>query len=317
MQHIPVLLDAVIDSLLPTGRTQAVERVIDGTLGAGGHTRALLAGGVGAVLGLDRDPAALAVARANLAEHNDKVYFVHASYGDIESEAHRVGWESVDAILLDLGLSSLQLETAERGFAIKRDGPLDMRFDPTGDRPPAEELVNYLDEAELADLLYKYGEERYGRRLAREIVRARPIHTTGQLATVIEEAMPRPKGRSRSHAGNVIHPATRTFQALRIAVNDELPTLERTLPLAIDLLKSSGRLAVITFHSLEDRIVKHAFRQASTEIVAPPGMASLPQKTASIRLVNRKPIVATADEIVHNPRSRSAKLRVIEKLEVR
>jgi 16S rRNA (cytosine1402-N4)-methyltransferase len=216
----------------------------------------------------------------------------------------------VDVILLDLGVSSMQMDTPERGFAFKHDAPLDMRFDPQSTRPTAAELLHSSSENELAVLFYRYGEEKHSRRIAQRIVKQRsehPIETTGQLATLVEEATPRrKKGQS--------HPATRVFQALRIAVNDELQVVEQAIPMAIDLLNPGGRLAVISFHSLEDRIVKQHFKDASTEIVAPPGMGSVEEKQAIVRLVNRKPIAPGEDEMANNPRSRSSKLRVVEKI---
>ena len=224
------------------------------------------------------------------------------------AEVARLGWDGVDAILLDLGVSSMQLDTAERGFAFRADGPLDMRFDPGGSRQTAAELVNFLDEDELATIFYRYGEEPQGRRLARVVVKARPYATTRDLASAIEQAIPRrPKDK--------IHPATRVFQALRIAVNDELGTVERALPQAIDLLRPGGRLAVISFHSLEDRIVKDTFKLAATDCICPPQVpVCICGHHASVQLVSRKPIVASDDEIAANPRSRSAKLRIVEKL---
>lgn len=300
--HEPVLLQEVLAGLLPA------ERVIDGTLGAGGHTRAMLEAGAGIVLGMDRDPAALAIARENLAVYGDRARLVHASYLQMAEEARRLGWEHVDAILLDLGLSSMQLDTAARGFAFMHEGPLDMRFDPTSSQPTAAELVNTLDPDELADIFYQYGEEQHSRKLARAIVQARPLETTKQLAAVIEQAMPRRRG-------DKIHPATRVFQALRIAVNDELGAVEKVLPLAIDLLRAGGRLGVISFHSLEDRIVKQAFKLASTDCICPPNVPiCVCGHVATVRLINRKPITATEAEIARNPRSRSAKLRIVEKL---
>ncbi len=306
MSHIPVLLPQVLDALLPAGHP--TERIIDGTLGAGGHSGALLAHGAGAVLGLDVDPAALALARANLAQWGERIHIMQASYAHMTAAAQQIGWDAVDGILLDLGVSSMQLDEPERGFAFRHDAPLDMRFDPTGDRPPAAELVNHLDADELADIFYRYGEERHSRRLAGAIVRQRPVSTTRQLAELVEQVAPR-------HKSDKIHPATRIFQALRIAVNDELGTLERTLPAAIDLLRPGGRLAVISFHSLEDRIVKQAFRLASTDCICPPEVpVCICDHQATVRLVNRKPIEADAAEVEQNPRSRSARLRVVEKL---
>jgi len=304
--HIPVLLDAVLDSLLPEGTTP--DRVIDGTLGAGGHAKALLDAGAKHLIGLDVDPIALQIAQKSLDDYVDRVTLVHASYTEMTDIAKQYGWESVDAILLDLGVSSMQVDTNTRGFSFREDGPLDMRFDPSGDRPPASELVNYYDEGELADLFFQYGEERLSRRIAQAVVANRPYETTRQLADVIANAVP-----AKVRHQQKIHPATRVFQALRIAVNDELNAIERTLPRAVDLLKSGGRLGVISFHSLEDRIVKRYFKDASTEIVSPPGMV-LEEKQAQVKLVTRKPIVADESEVEQNPRSRSAKLRIIEKL---
>jgi len=303
MQHIPVLLEPIMEALLPA------ERVIDGTVGAGGHSRAFLERGAGALLGLDLDPQALALASEALAPFGERAHLAHASYGTMKQEAERLGWtDGVDAILLDLGVSSMQLDTAERGFAFRADGPLDMRFDPGGSRQTAAELVNFLDEDELATIFYRYGEEPQGRRLARVVVKARPYATTRDLASAIEQAIPRrPKDK--------IHPATRVFQALRIAVNDELGTVERALPQAIDLLRPGGRLAVISFHSLEDRIVKDTFKLAATDCICPPQVpVCICGHHASVQLVSRKPIVASDDEIAANPRSRSAKLRIVEKL---
>jgi len=306
--HVPVLRDTVLENLLLPDHT--VERAIDGTLGAGGHTAALLDRGVDAVLGLDCDAAALEIARANLAAYGERAHLVHASYADMTEEAARLGWDDVDAIMLDLGVSSMQLDTPERGFAFRTEGPLDMRFDVGGNQPTAADLVNTLDERELANLFFQYGEERDSRRLARAVVHERPFTTTSALAAVIERAAPHHHNHHQK-----IHPATRVFQALRIAVNDELGVIEAALPRAIDLLRPGGRLAVISFHSLEDRIVKDAFRLASTDCIC---SAKTPicicGHHASVRLVTRKPITASEAEIEQNPRSRSAKLRVIEKL---
>jgi 16S rRNA (cytosine1402-N4)-methyltransferase len=300
--HIPVLLQPILDHLLPA------QRVIDGTVGAGGHSAALLDAGAGEVLGLDQDPLALAVAVERLAAYGERVHLLHRNFGDMAEAAHSLGWKYADAILLDLGVSSMQLDTAARGFSFRLDAPLDMRMDSTSAAPPAADLINLWDEDELADIFFRYGEERDSRRLARAIVRARPMHTTTELAAVIARASPR-------HHDDRIHPATRVFQALRIAVNDELGVLERALPVAVSLLAPGGRLAVISFHSLEDRIVKDAFRLASTDCICPPRTPiCVCGHTASTRLLTKKPIVADAAEIARNPRSRSAKLRIVEKL---
>jgi len=304
MSHIPVLAQEVLKALQPAH----AGRVIDGTLGLGGHAALLLEAGAQEVLGLDLDTTVLEQAKENLAQYGQRVHIVHTSYVDMAAEAYRLGWDCVDGILLDLGVSSLQLDVPERGFAFRHDGPLDMRFDPQGSRLPASELVNRLDEAELADIFFEYGEERFSRKIARVIVAGRPYHTTRELAEQVEHALPRRRE-------DKIHPATRIFQALRIAVNDELSTIEQTLPDAIRLLKPGGRLAVISFHSLEDRIVKQAFKRESTDCICPPKTpVCVCGHKASVRLVSRKPIEATQEEIARNPRSRSAKLRVVEKL---
>ena len=309
--HTPVLLEAVLEALLPSDDSDRHGgRFIDGTLGAGGHTHALLDAGADEVLGLDWDAAALEIARANLQDYGDRVHLRHASYIEMTTAARELGWltGSIDGILLDLGLSSMQLDQPERGFAFRFDGPLDMRFDVNSERPTAGELVNHLDADELADIFYQYGEEPASRKLAAAVVRGRPFETTGQLAAAIEQVMPRRKR-------DKIHPATKVFQALRIAVNDELGNVERILPEAIELLKPGGRLAVISFHSLEDRLVKQAFKLASTDCICPPEVPiCICDHHASVRLVTRKPLTASEAEIAANPRSRSAKLRVVEKL---
>jgi len=303
-------MDAVLTHLLPEGRQ--VARAIDGTLGAGGHSRALLEHGVGELLALDLDPQAIALASANLAPFADRVHIVHASYPDLVGEAARLGWDAVDCILLDLGVSSMQLDTAERGFAFRYDAPLDMRFDPSSDRPTAADLLNTWQADDLADIFFRYGEERESRRLARIIVRHRetaPFVTTRELADLIAAATPA-KVRRETH----IHPATRVFQALRIAVNDELTTVERVIPLAIDRLRSGGRLGIISFHSLEDRIVKDAFKAAATDCICPPQIPiCVCGHVGSVDLITRKPIIADETEAARNPRSRSAKFRVVEK----
>ncbi|MBI5669520.1 MAG: 16S rRNA (cytosine(1402)-N(4))-methyltransferase RsmH [Chloroflexi bacterium] len=302
MAHIPVLLDAVLALLPPTAR------MIDGTLGAGGHSRALLEAGAGEILGFDLDPQALALAHVTLARYGDRVHIVQASYANMAEEARKLGWDSVGGILLDLGVSSMQLDTAERGFAFMREGPLDMRFNPQGDSPTAADIVNRWDETELVDIFFRYGEEPRSRKLARAVVAGRPYETTRQLADAIEKAVPR-------RPGDKIHLATQVFQALRIAVNDELRVIERALPEAVKLLEPGGRLAVISFHSLEDRIVKQFFKQESMDCICPPQTPlCVCGHTARIKLITRKPVVASAAEIHDNPRSRSAKLRVVEKL---
>ncbi len=286
--------------------------LIDGTLGAGGHSEAWLEATApgGRVLGLDRDPAALAAARERLARFGGRVHLVHASFDEMGRIAPEQGFAEVDAVLLDLGFSSLQIGDPARGFAFQHEGPLDMRYDPHQPTTAAD-LVNRLGEHELADLLNRYGEERHARRIARAIVEARPIMTTRTLAEVVARAAPPPRNRGGRH----IHPATRTFQALRIAVNDELGALERALPQAVERLKRGGRLAVISFHSLEDRMVKRFLRRESRDCLCPPRQPVCTcGHRATLREITRKPVTATQAEIEANPRARSAKLRLAERV---
>ncbi|MFP4321792.1 MAG: 16S rRNA (cytosine(1402)-N(4))-methyltransferase RsmH [Anaerolineales bacterium] len=306
--HISVLPDEVLASL----RAGAVVGGLwaDGTLGAGGHTAALLAAHPAhRVIATDRDAGAIATARARLAADAERLTIHHASYEALPGLLAAQGLQP-DGIVLDLGLSSMQLDTPERGFAFRLPGALDMRFDATAaDHPTAAMLVNTWPERDLADLLYQYGEERDSRRIAAAIVRARPIHDTQALAEVIAGA-----SRTPPHQRH-IHPATRSFQALRIAVNDELGTLERALNPLIDCLKPGGRLAVISFHSLEDRIVKEIFKDAARDHYPPPEVpVQRIERPARARLITRKPVTPSAEEIAANSRARSAKLRVLEKL---
>jgi 16S rRNA (cytosine1402-N4)-methyltransferase len=268
---------------------------VDCTVGLGGHTAALLDAGAGRVIGIDRDEAALSAARERLAADASRVEFVHADYRDLPRVLRDRGVAHIDGALVDLGVSSMQLDDAERGFSFRQDGPLDMRMDRSVG-PTAADLIRTADETTLADMIYRFGEERHSRRVARAIVRARerePLTRTAELASVVRRAA---GGRGWQR----IDPATRTFQALRIWVNRELDELEGFLDAAVALLRTGGRLAVIAFHSLEDRIVKHAFRRlAGQEIVA---------------LLTRRPIVPGEDEIARNPRSRSARLRAVERI---
>lgn len=301
--HIPVLFHEVLAALRP----QANGRYIDATLGAGGHTAGLLDRSApdGRVLAFDRDPEAVAFVRPKLADYGSRATLVNASYTEMAAHAREHGFAPADAILFDLGLSSRQLDNRERGFSFRFDGPLDMRFDPTQGETAAD-LINNLSEAELADIFWRYGEERHSRRLARAIVAARPLTTTRQLADLLEAAIRR---RER------IHPATRVFQALRIAVNQELTAVEQGIPMAVQLLKPGGRIAVISFHSLEDRFVKRYFRRLSQGCICPPAQPICTcDAQAILRLVTRKVIKASDEEIVRNPRSRSARLRVAEKI---
>lgn len=302
--HQPVLYQEIIHALDP----HRGGFYIDATLGAGGHAAGILQASTpdGLLLGMDVDPQAIALASEYLAPFGNRVIIRRASYETLAEQMAAVGWVGVDGILLDLGMSSMQVDTPRRGFSFQVDAPLDMRFDP--DNPlNAADLVNSLPEKELADLLYRYGEERWSRRIARSIVAARPVKSTRALADIVAAAV----GRSRDG----IHPATRSFQALRIAVNRELAALETVLPQAVAVLNPGGRLAIIAFHSLEDRIVKQYFRRESRDCVCPPNQ---PYCTcghiASIQEVTRRPIRPSEVEIVDNPRARSARLRVAVKL---
>jgi len=305
--HVPVLLKEVLTGL----NIHPGKRIIDGTLGGGGHTASLLAQSApdGRVLGLDADPAAIRRIQIKFADEISSRHLLVAAGNFVEitqiAQAH--AFSAVDAILLDLGLSSFQLETPARGFSFMQEGPLDMRFDPA-QTVSAAEIVNNWHEQELADLIYQYGEEDRSRRIARYLVNHRPFHTTSELAQAIEKAV----GGRR---GNRLHPATRTFQALRIAVNEELTHLEQALPQCLDLLKPGGRLAVISFHSLEDRIVKHWMqREASSYVPDASNIYGGRTRIPTLAIITPKPLSATEAEVAQNPRSRSAKLRIAEKI---
>lgn len=301
--HVPVLYAEVMDGLAP----RAGGRYIDGTLGAGGHAAGILERSApdGRLLGFDRDPAAVAFAARRLASFGERATLVASSFGDMADIAPARGFGVVDGVLLDLGLSSRQLDDAGRGFSFLQEGPLDMRFDARGG-PTAADLVNNLSAEELADIFFRYGEEQQSRRIARLIVTHRPFATTTELASLLE------RNFRRSRAGR--HPATKVFQALRIAVNGELEEIERGLRGALALLRPGGRLAVISFHSLEDRLVKQFIRQASRDCVCPPQQ---PVCTCgaqpALRRVTRKAVQPAEAEVAANPRSRSARLRVAEK----
>jgi 16S rRNA (cytosine1402-N4)-methyltransferase len=269
---------------------------VDATVGLGGHAAALLDGGAGRVLGLDRDPEALSRAAERLSAFGDRVTLVHADYRDVEDVLARQGITEVSGVLADLGVSSMQLDTPSRGFSFRADGPLDMRMDPTRGETAADVLAS-ASERELADIIYTLGEERFSRRIARGIVAAReaaPILTTGQFAAVVRRAVPR-RGYQR------IDPATRTFQALRIHVNREIERLDAFLAAALAHCAVLARLVVISFHSLEDRIVKHTFRALAQEGGVP------------CRVLTRKPVSPGDEECEANPRARSAHLRAIER----
>jgi 16S rRNA (cytosine1402-N4)-methyltransferase len=305
--HLPVLCEAVLTQLRP----RPGGRYIDGTLGFGGHTRALLEATApdGRVLAFDRDQQAIAAARERLGLLAERVTFVHGSYGQMGTIAPAHGFAQVDGIVLDLGLSSLQLDDAARGFAFRLDGPLDMRFDQSQGETAAE-LLDRAGEAELAEWFWRYGEEPRSRQLAAMIVRNRPILTTRRLADLVARHSPRPRRDKRQ-----IHPATRLFQALRIVVNGELDELERGLPATLSLLRPGGRLAVISFHSLEDRAVKHFLREQAQSCLCPPRQILCTcGHTARVTLPQRRAIQPDAAEIAANPRSRSARLRIAERL---
>ncbi|MCW5879099.1 MAG: 16S rRNA (cytosine(1402)-N(4))-methyltransferase RsmH [Anaerolineales bacterium] len=302
--HVPVLYQEVLAALQPRDGG----RYVDGTLGLGGHAAGILTASApgGQLLGLDVDAQALARAAQRLAAFAGRAHLRHSSYAELPQRLSELGWDDVDGILLDLGSSSLQFDNAERGFSFQQQGPLDMRFNPQAALTAAD-VVNDWSEAELADVLFHYGEERQARKLARAIVRARPLHTTTQLAELIAAAL----GGKRSG----VHPATRSFQALRIAVNGELQTIEHSLPQALTALRVGGRLAVISFHSLEDRLVKQFMRQESRDCICPAGQPSCTcGHQASLKEISRKPVRPSDAEVTSNPRARSARLRVAEKL---
>jgi len=311
--HTPVLLDSVIAALEP--RTGAV--YVDGTLGGGGYTSALLGAADCIVWGIDRDPDAIARNADLSARYAGRLHLVPGRFGDMQSLLANRGVDAVDGVTLDLGVSSMQIDDPARGFAFAKDGPLDMRMEKSGQS--AAELVNSIDEGELADIIHTYGEERLARRFARAIVAARteaPIETTGQLAEIVR-AVAGPRKRNRSGRDKQIDPATRTFQALRIKVNDELAELERGLGAAEAILKPGGRLAVVSFHSLEDRRVKVFLRQRSGN----EGRGSRHRPDIAVshapawRLLGRRAIRPSEAEIAQNPRARSARLRVAERTE--
>lgn len=290
--HIPVLIRPLIDAVSPVSGVW-----LDGTFGAGGYTRALLAAGADQVIAVDRDPLAFEMAADWAADYGDRIKMVEGTFSKLDEYG-----TDLDGVVLDLGVSSMQLDLAERGFSFMRDGPLDMRMSQSG--PSAADLVNTATEAELADIIYLYGEERASRRIARAIVAARPLATTLELAKVVESCLPRQKpGQS--------HPATRSFQALRIAVNNEYGELAAGLMAAERALKSGGQLAVVTFHSVEDRMVKRFFQARSGNVANANRYApATEQITPAFRVEKRKAIGPDAQELAENPRSRSSKLRV-------
>jgi 16S rRNA (cytosine1402-N4)-methyltransferase len=304
-QHTPALLKEVVDALAvrPGGR------YVDCTLGGGGHAEAVLeaASPDGELLGIDLDPDALAAARQRLAAFGERATFVEGNFSRVGDLCRERGFAPVRGILFDLGLSSLQLEEESRGFSFQREGPLDMRFSPRQGLTAAD-IVNTYSEEKLADLFWRYGEERQSRRIARRLIEERPFRTTTELAKAVEQAVGR-------RARGVIHPATTTFQALRIAVNQELDSLETALIQAHGLLGFGSRLVVISYHSLEDRIVKDFLRQETRDCVCPPRVpVCVCGHRATLRLVARGAVRPSPAEVAANPRARSARLRVAERL---
>ena len=305
-RHAPVLLDACMQALAV--RPDGI--YVDGTLGRAGHASEIAKRlTTGRLIGIDRDPEALSASAERLAPWRERVTLLRGSFADLDALLQSVGIAEADGMLFDLGVSSPQLDDPARGFSYLRDAPLDMRMDP--DSPlSASVVVNTWTEDELRRILYEYGEERYAPAIARAIVRARPVETTAELADIIRSAMPAKALREKQH------PAKRSFQAIRIAVNGELDALPPMLNAAVGRLKPGGRLAVITFHSLEDRIVKRTFKDFAQGCVCPPEFpVCVCGRRPKVKAVTRKPVTPDADELQANPRSRSAKLRVVEKLD--
>lgn len=310
MQHITVLLHEVLDWIAP----RKGGCYLDGTTGLGGHSAAILEAvqGDAKLLCLDRDPQALALARERLAPWRDSVVFRQARYSEFPEILEELGWSGLDGAVLDLGVSSMQLDEADRGFSFLHDGPLDMRMSPTGPEPPASRLVNNAGVDELKRIIWTYGEEPQAGRIARAIVQERaqePIETTKRLADVVERAYP---ASWRAKARN--HPATRTFQALRIAVNHELEELESFLKDIPDWLQPEGRVAIISFHSLEDRLVKHTIRHEAKSCTCPREVLRCVCGGPRMKVLTKKPQLPTDAEMRANSRARSAKLRVAERL---
>ncbi len=307
--HRSVLLEETISLLEPTPNGI----FIDATLGLGGHSEAILERAPGStVIGIDQDTEAIIQARRRLAHYGDRIKVFHANFAELKSVAETAGLKAVNGIVADLGVSSLQFDSETRGFSFRFDAPLDMRMDADSDEPTAAELLKTLSEEEIANVIYNFGEERFSRRIAKRIVerreRGEPVETTRELAELVERAV-------RRNPKDKIHPATRTFQALRIAVNRELDILDSFVKDAVELLKPGGRLAVITFHSMEDRIIKQAMQKLSGKCFCPP---RIPQCVCGaekkVEILTRKPVVPSEGEVAVNPRARSAKLRVCKKL---
>lgn len=308
-RHVPVMLGEVIELLAcrPGGI------YVDGTLGGGGYARSILERGAALVVGMDWDAEAIERVRESLGGYGERIVLERADFAEVRRVLSGNGIEAVDGIVVDLGLSSFQLDDAQRGFSFLQEGPLDMRMN-KGLPQTAADLVNGLPEKELADVIYRYGEERHSRKIARSIVAARAkgrIEDTLELAELVRRAVPKTRDTLR------IHPATRTFQALRIAVNREIESLERFLPEALDVLRPGGRLCAVSFHSLEDRVVKEAFRSWARTCRCPPErMRCECEGRPLVKLLTRKALRPSEDEVEQNPRARSARLRAAEKLPV-
>ena len=307
-RHIPVLVDDVVQALSPlAGKT-----IVDGTLGLGGHAQALLEADASVrLLGIDRDRQALSLAGQRLAAYADRLSLIHGNFRELAHHLDRLEIRCVDGVLLDIGVSSLHLDESTRGFSFRRDGPLDMRMDRSMGQTAAEWLSE-VSESALVDVIYRLGEERYARRIAGAIIRARavePLLTTGQLAEIIRRAVPAKYDHRR------LDPATRTFQAIRMHLNDELGALETALSEGFPRLCLGGRFVVISFHSLEDRLVKHFFREKAKACICPPDLPDcICDKQIEARVLTPRPRTASAEEVDANPRARSAKLRAAERL---
>ena len=304
-RHVPALCAEVVQAL----QVRPGGRYLDCTVGEGGHAEAVLEAGAGAcsLLGLDADPEALGRARTRLERFGPRVSLVNQNFTNLQRLAREQGFVPVDGVLLDLGLSSLQLDEEQRGFTFRGEQPLDMRYDPRQERT-ADDVVNDLAEAELAEVIARYGQEPRARRIARDLVAARPVRTTAELARIVARAVGRPRRK--------IHPATRTFQAIRMEVNGELDSLETALAQAINVLGPGGRLVVLSYHSLEDGLVKRTLREAARSggraLCAPDGPG---EHRPGLRVVTKKPVRPSREEVSHNPRSRSARMRVAELLQ--
>lgn len=310
--HVPVMRDRVTELLAgaPAGA------IVDCTVGAGGHARAILEARARGddrpvLVGIDRDPDALALAETRLRDDRWDLHLVHARFDGFDAVLDGAGIERVAGVLYDLGISSMHIDEAERGFSYQHDGPLDMRMDPTRGRTAAD-LVNDLDQSELTDIIRRYGEERFAGRIAAAIIRARPLRRTVELAEVVRDAIPAATRRTGPH------PATRTFQALRIAVNEELEAFRASLPRAIDRLVPGGVCVTLAYHSLEDRIAKRTFRDAARDCICPPDLPVCGcDAQAEVQIVTRRPERPDDDEISRNPRARAARLRAVRKLATR